>query len=99
MLNYLVTVINGIDLIQLAQDNYILKERREGVKINDRRGTEDLDVVLRTYPNTKQYISCLPLLLHSNHIIPQVKVTVRFCDGKDIKVLDEALRKHPVMCY
>ena len=101
-----VTVNNLLQLAQVMYKNPTLHMKGTlRVKITDRRDTEDLDEVLRTYPNMKQYIdSCsvnasdLPLLLHSNHIIPQVKVTVRICDGEDIKVLDEALRERPDMC-
>ena len=101
-----VTVNNLLQLAQIIYNNPTLHVKGTlRVNIDDRRDTEGLDEVLRTYPNMKQYIdSCsvnvsdLPLLLHSNHIIPQVKVTVRICDGEDIKVLDEALRERPDMC-
>ena len=100
--------VNVSDLLSLAQvlhKNPTLQiiEGILRVKIDDRKDTEGLDEVLRTYPNMKQYISYLvnasdlPLLLHSNHIIPQVKVTVRICDGENIKVLDELLKEHPDM--
>ena len=70
---------------------------------------EDLDNVLRAYPNIGQNL-CIDLhssvnsndlllldqVLCNNHI-PQVKVTLVICDGEDIKVLDEVLREHPDM--
>ena len=99
--------VNVSDLLQLAQVMYnnptlhIIGELR--VNIDNRRDTEGLAEVLRTYPNMEQYIFCsvnasdLPLLLHSNHIIPQVKVTVMICDEEDIKVVDEILKEHPDM--
>ena len=100
--------VNVNDLLPLAQvmHNHPTLHIIEGtlrVKIDDRKDTQGLDELLRTYPNMKQYVSCsvnasgLPLLLHSIHIIPQVKVTVRICDGEDIKVLDETLKEHADM--
>ena len=104
--HYLVNISNLLEVAQVMHNHPTLHiEGILRVKINNRRDTEGLDEVLRTYPNMKQYIdSCsvnvsdLPLLLHSNHIIPQVKVTVRICDGEDIKVVDEVLKDHPDMC-
>ena len=102
-----VVTVTGSDLLQLAQvmhNNptlHVIGELR--VKINDRRDTEGLAEVLRL-TNKKQYIpylvnvSDLPLLLHSNHIIPQVKVPVMISDGEDTKTLDEVLREYPDMC-
>ena len=70
-----VTVNNLLQLAQVMYKNPTLHMKGTlRVKITDRRDTEDLDEVLRTYPNMKQYIdSCsvnlsdLPLLLHGSH--------------------------------
>ena len=100
--HYLVNISNLLEVAQVMHNHPTLHViGKLSVKIDDRRDTEGLDEVLKTYPNMKQYIgvclvnvSDLPLLLHSNHIIPQVTVTVRICDGEDIKVLDKVLREH-----